>query len=325
MFISYKDSKIISIIAEKRNDMKGRKLLWETIVPATAGVLCFVALSLVKALPAILAASSVADALNRAINRTGFGYRDTPALMEALLTGNKSLLGWETIEIFRKSGASHLLALSGLHLGFIYSLIRKILQPLGNSPVIKAVRVGTVIGFCSFYTIMTGAGPSIVRALLFIVTNEACTLNPERKKSGLGVISMAFIIQVSAMPGVVHSVGFQLSYLAMAGIFLIGIPMQRWYPQGQKPGILKKIWDASAISISCQAFTAPLSWYYFHSFPRHFLLANLLALPITETAILLSILTLTAEGCNISCSPLVSACDYIFSLLVRTLETISEM
>ncbi|MCQ2175197.1 MAG: ComEC/Rec2 family competence protein [Bacteroidales bacterium] len=305
--------------------MRGRKMLAEIIVPASAGVLCFIALSLVKALPAISAASGAADALNMAIFRLGFRDRTTPALMGALLTGNKSHLDYDTIEIFRKSGASHLLALSGLHLGFIYSLIRKILQPLGNSPVIKAVRVGTVIGFCSFYTIMTGAGPSITRALLFIVINEACSLNPERKKSGTGVLSMAFVIQVTAMPGVVRSVGFQLSYLAMAGIFLLGIPMQKWFPQGRRTGILKKIWDASAISISCQAFTAPLSWYYFHSFPRHFLLANILALPVTEVAILLSIITITAEGCNISCNPLVKACDYIFKLLVRILETISEM
>lgn len=305
--------------------MRGRKWLAEIIVPASAGVLCSIALSLLKSLPAISAASGAADALDMAIRRIGFSERTTPALMGALLTGNKSYLDYDTIGIFRKSGASHLLALSGLHLGFIYTLIRKMLQPLGNSPVIKSVRVGTVMGFCTFYTIMTGAGPSITRALLFIVINEACSLDPERKKSGTGVLSMAFIIQVAAMPGVVRSVGFQLSYLAMAGIFLLGIPMQKWFPQGRRTGILKRIWDASAISISCQAFTAPLSWYYFHSFPRHFLLANILALPVTEAAILLSIITITAEGCNISCNPLVNACDYIFGLLVRILETISGM
>ena len=305
--------------------MRGRKLLAEIIVPASAGVLCSIALSLLKSLPAISAASGAADALDMAIRRIGFSERTTPALMGALLTGNKSYLDYATIGIFRKSGASHLLALSGLHLGFIYTLIRKMLQPLGNSPAINAVRVGTVMGFCTFYTIMTGAGPSITRALLFIVINEACSLDPERKKSGTGVLSMAFIIQVAAMPGVVRSVGFQLSYLAMAGIFLLGIPMQKWFPQGRRTGILKRIWDASAISISCQAFTAPLSWYYFHSFPRHFLLANILALPVTEAAILLSIITITAEGCNISCNPLVNACDYIFGLLVRILETISGM
>lgn len=305
--------------------MRGRKMLAEIIVPASAGVLCFIALSLLKSLPAISAASGAAVALDMAIRRLGFSERTTPALMGALLTGNKSYLDYATIEIFRKSGASHLLALSGLHLGFIYTLIRKMLQPLGNSPVVKAVRVGTVIGFCTFYTIMTGAGPSITRALLFIVINEACSLNPERKKSWMGVLSMAFIIQVAAMPGVVRSVGFQLSYLAMAGIFLLGIPMQKWFPQGRRTGILKRIWDASAISISCQAFTAPLSWYYFHSFPRHFLLANILALPVTEAAILLSIITITAEGCSINCNPLVNACDYIFGLLVRILGTISGM
>lgn len=305
--------------------MRGRKMLAVIIVPASAGALCFIAMSLLKALPAISAASDAADALNMAIFRLGFRDRTTPALMGALLTGNKTYLDYATIEIFRKSGASHLLALSGLHLGFIYSLIRKMLKPLGNSPVIKAVKVGTVIGSCSFYTIMTGAGPSITRALLFIIINEACSLNTERGKSGTGVLSMAFIIQVAAMPGVVRSVGFQLSYLAMAGIFLLGIPMQKWFPKGRRTGILKKIWDASAISISCQAFTAPLSWYYFHSFPRHFLLANILALPVTEAAILLSIITITAEGCNISCNPLINACDYIFGLLVRILETISEM
>lgn len=304
--------------------MKGRKMLGKIIVPFIAGALGFCAVSLIKSLPVISTALGAADSLNRAIDLIGV-KSGTSALMKALLTGNKGYLDKETIEIFRISGASHLLALSGLHLGFIYGLIKKFLSPFGNSPVIRAIRTGITLGLCSFYTIMTGSGPSIVRALLFIVTNEACSLDPERKRSSIGILFMAFVTQVTATPGVINSIGFQLSYLAMAGIFLVGLPMQKWYPSGKHPDILKKIWDAAAISISCQLFTAPVSWYHFHSFPLHFLLTNIIALPVTEAAIAVSIVTIATEDCKLNCGPLPDICDFIFGLLVRILGTISGM
>ena len=66
-------------------------------------------------------------------------FRDvgTPALLKALLTGDRSGLSRETVAAFRASGASHVLALSGLHIGIIYLIFDRLTQVLGRSPTAR--------------------------------------------------------------------------------------------------------------------------------------------------------------------------------------------
>ena len=101
-------------------------------------------------------------------------FRDvgTPALLKALLTGDRSGLSRETVAAFRASGASHVLALSGLHIGIIYLIFDRLTRVLGRSPAARHIRFWLIVLGAGFFTLMTGAGASIVRAFLFITINE---------------------------------------------------------------------------------------------------------------------------------------------------------
>ena len=265
-----------------------------------------------------------ADRLRGFIDSLPFPSETTAPILKAFLTGDRSGLPRETVQAFRGSGASHLLALSGLHIGILYLLLSKLLWPLGNSLAAKRLRYGLTLAAAGLFTLMTGASPSIVRAFLFIVLNETALLTG-RPRNPLHILSTALLIQLVLSPGSISSIGFQLSYLAMAGIFLLYPHLDAWYPAGPRFDPMRRIWQAAALSISCQVFTGPLAWYRFHTFPTYFLITNLLAMPLTTFLMGTAVATLAL--CGIGCHPafLIGLTDKLCNALLFVLETIASL
>ena len=255
-----------------------------------------------------------------------FPHSETNALLRALLTGLRDGLPRETVASFRAAGASHILALSGLHLGIIYLLLSKLLSVLGNGRVTYVLRSVTVVAACAFYALMTGAGPSIVRALLFISINELMRHAPGRRKSPLAVWCIALLVQLVISPWVIRSVGFQLSYLAMLGIFVLFPWLDAFYEKPARSwSPVRWIWSSMALSISCQVFTAPLVWLRFGTFPKYFLLTNLIALPLTSALMFSAVVCLGLSAFGICPAWVVWVVDTIARLLESSLAIIADM
>lgn len=350
----------------------------------TTGVFC-AATSTLTSLGAVagkpLFAGLAAD-FRSMISSIPFPHEGTAPLVNALLTGDRSSLDDSVMNSFRDSGASHILALSGLHLGIIYGILLKVTSIFGKHPTVKAVRSLIIISLCGIYTLATGASPSLVRAFLFILVNETARLT-HRSNNPLRVYCAALFIQTAINPQVISSTGFQLSYLAMAGIFLLYPALKKWYPQeaagdmliendagltesdGLEGGMIdkdadltesdglegmmidkgccrarrcwtswmktivsaapRKIWDAAALTISCQVFTGPLAWWKFGTFPKYFLLTNLLSLPLTSAVMLLSVSTSVLFAIGICPDFLISLTDSSASLLLFIMKVISSM
>lgn len=333
-----------------------------------AGVFC-AATSTLTSLGAVagkpLFAGLAAD-FRSMISSIPFPHEGTAPLVNALLTGDRSSLDSSVMNSFRDSGASHILALSGLHLGIIYGILLKVTSIFGKHPTVKAVRSLIIISLCGIYTLATGASPSLVRAFLFILVNETARLT-HRSNNPLRVYCAALFIQTAINPQVISSTGFQLSYLAMAGIFLLYPALKKWYPQKEAAGDMliengagltecdglegvmidkdccrarrcwtswmktivsaapRKIWDAAALTISCQVFTGPLAWWKFGTFPKYFLLTNLLSLPLTSAVMLLSVSTSVLFAIGICPDFLISLTDSSASLLLFIMKVISSM
>jgi len=280
--------------------------------------------------------------LRRLISSTPFAHSSTGSLVSALLTGDRSGLTPEQTAAFRGSGASHILALSGLHLGVIYLIVNRLLSIIGNTPFLRRLRSAVVVLFSGFYTIATGAGPSIVRAFLFILIRETCSLFPERHTSPIRVLMAALTLQLAFRPRVITTLGFQLSYLAMTGITILYPYLSSWYPStspnrrmtsGNATPIwqkildtpLRRIWQAAALAISCQVFTAPLVWIRFHTFPKYFLITNLLALPVTSSLMATAVAAIALQGLG-GCPPLLAdLTDLLAQALLFSLDILSRL
>ena len=333
----------------------------------TAGVFC-AATSTLTSIGAVAGKplfAGLAANFRSMISSIPFPHEGTAPLVNALLTGDRSSLDSSVMNSFRDSGASHILALSGLHLGIIYGILLKVTSIFGKHPTVKAVRSLIIISLCGIYTLATGASPSLVRAFLFILVNETARLT-HRSNNPLRVYCAALFIQTAINPQVISSTGFQLSYLAMAGIFLLYPALKKWYPQEEAAGDMliekgagltesdglegvidkgscrarrywtswmktivsaapRKIWDAAALTISCQVFTGPLAWWKFGTFPKYFLLTNLLSLPLTSAVMLLSVSTSVLFAIGICPDFLISLTDSSASLLLFIMKVISSM
>ncbi|MBR5431613.1 MAG: ComEC/Rec2 family competence protein [Bacteroidales bacterium] len=259
-------------------------------------------------------------------------YRDgrCAALVCAVLTGDRSLLDPALTAAFRSSGASHILALSGLHMGLVCALARRGTLVLGNSPAARYCRCALCCGFALFYTIATGATASAQRACIFIVISELAAVSQRRRSSPAQKLNAALTLQLALRPRVITSAAFQLSYMAMAGIIILNPILQGWFPPpvskaGARFNIPKRIWEITAMSLSCQVFTAPVAYIHFGTFPQYFLLANLIALPLTSVMISLAVLVVILHCAGICPAFLVSASEAVIHALIRSMEIISGM
>lgn len=352
------------------------------------GVFCYLTWSLLPgdAVPGAVGrlAARALDGLRRIIGEVPFAHDSSHSLLTALLTGDRSGLTAEQTAAFRDSGASHILALSGLHIGIIYLIINKLLSTLGNSPLMRRIRSTAVIILSAFYTIATGAGPSIVRAFLFILLNEVCSMFPERRSTPVRTLLVALTLQLAFHPSSITSLGFQLSYLAMTGILVLHPRLVAWYPSASPPpahsgagsdaaaspplkrsGVgsdtaghnradrykensgrtnrgrtgqgradrdiigriqpMRAVWKSASLAISCQIFTAPLVWLRFHTFPRYFIITNLLALPLTTAVMAGGVAAVALQGLG-GCPPLLaSLTDRLIQTLLFILSVISSL
>ena len=268
------------------------------------------------------------EKLKRLIDSIPYPCDSTGPLVKALLTGDRSGLGKDIRDIFRDSGASHILALSGLHLGILYLILSNVTAPMGNSPRARRIRFLMNICAAGFYALMRGASPSIVRAFLFISIGETARLL-DRSHSTTGTLLAALTIQLALNPEVIGSLGFQLSYLAIAGIALLYHPLAGIYPAAKgirgRMDPMRRIWEGAVLSISCQVFTAPLVWYRFHTFPKFFIITNLTALPLTSAVMVLSVTTTALTSFGICPEIIVLLNDKVVQLLVDCLRIISSL
>lgn len=269
-----------------------------------------------------MTAINAGEGLKGLIDSIPFSSDETSGVIKALLTGDRTDIPSDVSQTFRDSGASHILALSGLHLGIIYMIIRRLLSVAGNSPSARRMASVLTVLICGFYTIATGAGASITRAFIFILINETARMTG-RFSSLKTILAASLLVHLTFDPTSVSEIGFQLSYAAVFGIAYI-FPWLRKMWRNDWPG-MKRIWESLALSISCQITTGPLSYHYFGTFPQYFLLTNLIAVPLAGLIIPSALLTVTLTALGL-CPPfVVNMTEWLTEALTGSLSIIASM
>ncbi|GIV24031.1 MAG: ComEC family competence protein [Bacteroidia bacterium] len=207
------------------------------------------------------------------------------ALIEALLLGYTRGLDPETRAAFQLSGTAHILAVSGMHVSLVLMLWLFLLRQLPPRWSFHPISQSVLIGLIVFYGFLTGAAPSAMRAVL--MGSVAILARMFHKPYfPLNALGFAAFVQLSVDPQVLFNLGFLLSYAAVGGIMAY-FGLFRALLSGHQPRRKKeKAWvaylkDLIAISLAAQIGTLFLSWSYFGKFPAYFLLANLVAVPLS--------------------------------------------
>ena len=202
------------------------------------------------------------------------------AIAKALILGDKSYLDQETRNSFGATGAMHVLAVSGMHIGIISQLLLFIFQFFSQFIQRKSA-VFSIVLLLWIYALLTGFSPSVVRAVFMF---SVLMLAQEMGENFSAINTLFFTAFILALinPMVLYDIGFQLSYLAMLGIFTLYKPIAAWYSTKNK--LLNYFWQGSAVGFAAQAMTVPLTLYYFHQFPNYFALTNLGIMAISTIA-----------------------------------------
>ncbi|MEZ4687152.1 MAG: ComEC/Rec2 family competence protein [Bacteroidia bacterium] len=208
---------------------------------------------------------------------------DSRAIAQAMLLGDKSRLNRELKQAFATAGLSHVLAISGLHVGLVFLLLNMLVKPLKRFRGGNAIGQGLVLAALLGYMLITGAMPAVCRAVLMFGMVTLARLFGKRVVM-LNILGASAMIQLCVEPSVVFQLGFQLSYLAVSGIVLL-LP---WFEKISFTGIrlIDGLYAWIAVSVAATLFTAPLTISTFGVFPTHFILANLLVSLLVSAAVL---------------------------------------
>jgi competence protein ComEC len=212
---------------------------------------------------------------------------DQYAIASALILGSKDELDFEVKQAYATAGAMHVLAVSGLHVGIIFLILKTLLSILDTSKKGRIVKAIILLIVLWSYALLTGLSPSVLRAAtMFSFVIMGTVLN--RKSSIYNTLAASAFFLLIINPNLLFEVGFQLSYIAVLGIVYL---QPRIYKRiNTKWCLLDKIWAITAVSIAAQIATLPLTLYYFNQFPVYFMLSNLIVIPSAIIILSLGIL-----------------------------------
>lgn len=221
---------------------------------------------------------------------------DAAGFAIALLIGNKEGMDYETDTAFKVSGISHIIAVSGLHVTILFSLVYFL---VGRKRLL-AMLIGLPVLF--FFAAVAGFSPSIMRAcLMHGLMITAMLLNKEY--DGPTALGFAVLVMLFVNPWTATSVSFQLSVGCMAGMFLFTEPIKNWLMEkkrlGRFKGMKRKLANGFSssvgMSLGATVFVTPLCAYYFGMVSLVGTLTNLLTLWIV-TFIFYGIMVVCVAG-----------------------------
>lgn len=216
---------------------------------------------------------------------------DALSVSKAMSIGVRQNLTSGIRESYSLTGASHLLAVSGLHVGIVAMLINLLLWPL---PALRRGHLAKniiAVAVIWLYAMMTGLSPSVVRAAMMFSGIQFAMFS-SRRGGGLNGLLGTAAVMLLINPNYLYDISFQLSFAAVLGIFvmygpLYGLVRTRWR-------WINAIWSVILIGVAATVFTAPLVSYYFGRMPVIGIFLNPVVILTANVIVLFSLLWIIA-------------------------------
>lgn len=255
------------------------------------------------------------------LKKHDFG-KDEIAVFQALILGQRREISNELYKDYAASGAIHILAISGLHIGILLFLLNYLFKGLDRLKRGKLIKTLIIILLLWSFAVLTGFSASVVRAVTMF-SFLAVGLQMKRKTSALNSLSLSLFLLLLINPYYIYQVGFQLSYLAVFSIIMFQPMIYRLIKPKFK--IIDYLWKLSAVSIAAQIGVLPLSLYYFHQFPGLFLATNLVILPFLGLLLALGILVILLAFFDLLPTFIADTFNFILSKMNGFIERIAAI
>lgn len=256
-------------------------------------------------------------------------FGDDSALVRGMLVNDKSELSTHTKAQFRRAGAAHVLAVSGLHvsllLGALELLLRKLLAP-------KRLRIA-LLGISGIILLaLTNFSPSSVRSVLMLFAVYANYLFAEESDAPTSLfVAVALIILFS--PFSVTDVGMWMSFCATLGLVTVFPILEKKIPRFNVKNkilalicrILTAALQVMLITVVANIFTLPIMFYCFGQISLSAILCNLFLTPLTAVFLPLCVVALIFGRVAFIGEALVMLAKGISSLIVGTVGFFADM
>lgn len=247
---------------------------------------------------------------------------DQLSICKALLIGQKQNINPEITDAYSKSGAIHILAISGLHVGILLFLFKTVLDPLKKFKRGRFITAIILVVLLWLFALLSGLSASVVRAVtMFSFVTIGMYL--KRHTNIYNTLGSSIFILLLFEPNYVFDVGFQLSYCAVLAIVTIQPLLSSWYQPKNK--IASYFYSIFTVSIAAQLGVLPLSLYYFHQFPGLFFITNLAVIPLVTLILILGIISILAFYIGIPSSLVVQAFGKTISLMNEIVQKIAAL
>ena len=207
------------------------------------------------------------------------------SIVSAMTLGDKHLINKDIKEDYSITGASHVLALSGLHLTILYGLLLFIMSWCEHilPRIFKRGISELLILFILWgYVVLVGMSSSVVRSAVMLTIYSFVTLL-NRERLSVNTLALTAIIMLVSNPYNLFDIGFQLSFISVWSILLFYPLIYELIPLQQKKSlvVVRWLWGMIAVSLAAQFGTAPLIAFYFGRVSTVFAVSSLIAVPST--------------------------------------------
>ena len=207
----------------------------------------------------------------------------------ALILGQKQEISSEIKQDYQYSGVTHVLSVSGLHVGFIMLFILFVLKPVPNTKKGSLLKLTTIIISLALFAIVSGLSPPVLRSVVMF-SFLAIGSHLHRNSNTYHTLLVSILLILLFEPYFLFDAGFQLSYIALFSILWLQPLLKNiWLPKNK---IVKYIWEALTVSFAAQIGTFPICLYYFHQFPALFFVTNILILPVLSFIMIVGIVVM---------------------------------
>lgn len=214
-------------------------------------------------------------------------------IIRAILLGDDDTMEPELKASYAAAGVSHILCVSGMHVGIIFMIIDFILKPLDLFRSTRILKVFLLLAVIWLYAGIAGLSPSVTRSATMFTFVSIGTLMRRNTNIFHSLLASLFILLV-INPLYLFEIGFQLSYCAVFSIVWFQPIISGFY--SCKTRIGHYFWELLSVSVAAQIGTFPISVYYFGQFPNYFILSNLSVITLSFIVMITGILLLAVSG-----------------------------